>query len=116
MAVWAAIRSLGRDGIAGLVDRCCDHASRFARLLDAHDGVRVVNDVVLNQVLVAFDGADDRADRIVARIQEEGTCWLGAATWQGRRVMRISVSGWSTTEHDVDRSVAAILTAVDAEP
>jgi glutamate/tyrosine decarboxylase-like PLP-dependent enzyme len=114
MAVWAAIRSLGRDGVAALVDRCCAHARRFADALDATDGVTVRNDVVLNQVLVSF-GDDARTDRVVERVQRSGTCWMGAATWHGRRVMRISVSGWSTTEADVDRCVRAILDAHAAE-
>ncbi|GAA2161143.1 pyridoxal phosphate-dependent decarboxylase family protein [Pedococcus bigeumensis] len=105
--VWAALRELGRDGVADLVERCCTLARRFADGLEA-GGAEVVNDVVLNQVLVGF-GSDERTDRIVDGVQREGTCWLGATTWHGRRLMRVSVSNWSTTEEDVDRSVAAIL-------
>ncbi|HEX9992422.1 MAG TPA: pyridoxal-dependent decarboxylase [Acidimicrobiales bacterium] len=107
---WAALRELGRDGVADLVERCCRLARRFAAGLDAADGVEVVNDVVLNQVLVGF-GDDDRADRVVAAVQRDGTCWLGGTTWRGRRLVRIAVSNWSTTEDDVDRSVDAILRA-----
>ena len=93
--------------MADLVDRCCHLARRFADSLGAA-GFEVVNDVVLNQVLVSF-GDDARTDRVIAAIQRDGTCWMGGTTWRGRRLMRISVSNWSTTEADVDRSVAAIL-------
>jgi len=106
-AVWAALRELGRDGVSDLVDRCCALARRFADGLSA-GGAVVVNDVVLNQVLVDF-GSDARNDAVVEGVQREGTCWLGATTWHGRRLMRISVSNWSTTEVDIDRSVAAVL-------
>jgi glutamate/tyrosine decarboxylase-like PLP-dependent enzyme len=114
-AVWAALRELGRQGAADLVDRCCTLAQRFADGLTA-GGAEVVNDVVLNQVLVSF-GTDARTDRIIDAVQRDGTCWLGGTTWRGRRLMRVSVSNWSTTEADVDRSVAAILrvAAVDGE-
>jgi glutamate/tyrosine decarboxylase-like PLP-dependent enzyme len=109
LAVWAAIRSLGRTGVAGLVDQCCARARRFARQLGAADGVEIANDVVLNQVLVRFNDDDAHTDRVVDAVQADGTCWTGAATWRGRRYMRISVSNWSTTEDDVDRSVEAML-------
>jgi len=108
-AVWAALRELGRDGIAELVDRCCTHARRFADGLRS-GGAEVVNDVVLNQVLVGF-GSDESTDAVIDGVQRDGTCWLGGTTWRGRRLMRISVSNWSTTEEDVDRSVTAILRA-----
>jgi glutamate/tyrosine decarboxylase-like PLP-dependent enzyme len=110
-ATWAALRELGRDGVAALVERCCAHARRFADRLGAVDGVAIANDVVLNQVLVGF-GDDDRTGHIVRAVQESGECWMGDTTWHGRRLMRISVSNWRTTEEDVDRSVAAILEAV----
>ena len=109
-AVWAALRELGRDGVAELVERNCRLARRFADGARRPGGAEVANDVVLNQVLVGF-GADDRTDRVIDRVQRDGTCWLGGTTWRGRRLMRISVSNWSTTEADVDRSVAAILRA-----
>jgi glutamate/tyrosine decarboxylase-like PLP-dependent enzyme len=109
-ATWAALRELGRNGVAALVERCCAHARRFADRLGAVDGVDIANDVVLNQVLVGF-GDDDRTGRIVRAVQESGECWMGDTTWHGRRLMRISVSNWRTTEDDVDRSVAAILDA-----
>lgn len=106
-ATWAALRELGRDGLAELVDRCCAHARRFGEQLSAMDGVEVGNEIVLNQVLVSF-GSDERTDRVIAGVQEDGTCWMGGTTWRGRRYMRISVSNWSTTEADVDRSVESI--------
>jgi glutamate/tyrosine decarboxylase-like PLP-dependent enzyme len=106
-ATWAALRSLGRSGAADLVERCCALARRFADGLAAHDGIEIANDVVLNQVLVRVGDAD-LTDRLERRLQEEGTLWLGATTWRGERLLRISVSNWSTTEDDVDRCVEAI--------
>ncbi|MGH8969398.1 MAG: pyridoxal phosphate-dependent decarboxylase family protein [Actinomycetes bacterium] len=106
-ATWAALRQLGRDGVADLVDRCCRLASRFADGL-AEGGADIANEVVLNQVLVGFD-SDAHTDRVIDAVQRDGTCWMGGTTWRGRRLMRISVSNWSTTEADVDRSVEAIL-------
>jgi glutamate/tyrosine decarboxylase-like PLP-dependent enzyme len=112
-AVYAAIRALGRAGIAEMVERCCGLARRFAERLAAADGVEVLNDVVLNQVLVRFHAADGDHDahtsRVVQRVQQDGTCWLSGTTWNGHEAMRISVSNWSTGADDVDRSVAAIL-------
>jgi len=107
--VWAVLRALGRSGLADLVERDCLHAARFAGgLRDA--GFEILNDVVLNQVLVSF-GDDETTRRVAAAIQDEGTCWCGATVWQGRTAMRISVSGWSTTADDVERSLAAMLRA-----
>ncbi|HEV8527731.1 MAG TPA: aminotransferase class V-fold PLP-dependent enzyme [Actinomycetes bacterium] len=112
--IWAAIRELGRSGIAEMVDRGCECARRFADGLGAAPGVEILNEVVLNQVLVRFtapDGGDSDAftREVVSRVQADGTSWLGGTTWQGKAAMRISVSNWSTTEADVDRSVEAIL-------
>ena len=112
--VYAVLRSLGRSGVEELVDRCCALARRFAEQLARAPRVQVLNDVVLNQVLVRFEPpgggeADAFTQEVVSRVQQDGTCWLGGSVWKGRQVMRISVSGWSTTEADVDRSVAAIL-------
>ena len=112
--IWVALRSLGRSGVAELVERCCTCARRFAEVLDAVPGVEVLNDVVLNQVLVRFDDDDATTDAVVAAVQADGTCWMGPTTWRGRRAMRISVSNWATTIADVDRSCAAIL-AVHAQ-
>ena len=105
--VWAALRTLGRAGVAELVERTCRHARRFAAALrDA--GHSVHNEVVLNQVLVSFGDAD-RTRKVVAALQAEGTCWAGATTWQGHAAMRISVSSWATSDEDVERSLAAML-------
>jgi glutamate/tyrosine decarboxylase-like PLP-dependent enzyme len=104
--IWAALHSLGREGVAALVDRCCAHARRFARELEAA-GFEILNDVVLNQVLVAF-GDEAATARLIAALQAEGTCWCGPTRWQGRAAMRISVSSWATTDDDVARSIAAI--------
>jgi glutamate/tyrosine decarboxylase-like PLP-dependent enzyme len=107
--VYAAIRSLGRQGIAALVERCCDHASRFAELLEA-GGATILNDVVLNQVLVRL-GNGEQTRATIARVQEDGVCWLSGTDWNGEHAMRISVSNWRTTEDDVEQSAAAILAA-----
>jgi glutamate/tyrosine decarboxylase-like PLP-dependent enzyme len=106
------VRQLGRTGIAELVERCCSLARRFAEQLAGIDGVKVVNDVVLNQVLVGF-GDDECTERVIDQVQRSGECWMGATTWHGQRLMRISVSNWRTTPNDVDRSVAAILAATN---
>jgi glutamate/tyrosine decarboxylase-like PLP-dependent enzyme len=107
--VWAALRSLGRSGLAELVSRNCRQARRIADGLE-EGGAEVLNEVVLNQVVVAF-GDDERTRQVTARIQDAGTCWCGGTTWRGRAAMRISVSSWATTAEDVERSIAAILEA-----
>jgi glutamate/tyrosine decarboxylase-like PLP-dependent enzyme len=109
--VWAALRQLGRAGLADLIERTCALAGRFADGL-SRKGHRVLNDVVLNQVLVSF-GSAERTRAVIARIQSEGTCWCGGTVWHGETAMRISVSSWATTEADVDRSLAAILRAAE---
>jgi glutamate/tyrosine decarboxylase-like PLP-dependent enzyme len=106
-AVWAALRSLGRSGVVEMVDRCCAMAREFAGLLADEPGIEIRNDVVLNQVLVAFAGVD--VDALVAAIQADGTCWMGATTWRGERLMRISVSNWQTDHDDVVRSAEAVI-------
>jgi len=105
--IWAALAQMGRSGVASLVARCCEHAQHFARVLDAA-GFEILNDVVLNQVLVSFGDAA-KTDRIIRSIQRDGTCWCGITVWQGKTAMRISVSNWSTTTADVERSLAAVL-------
>jgi glutamate/tyrosine decarboxylase-like PLP-dependent enzyme len=105
--VWAALRSLGREGLADLVERTCRHAAQFAAGLRGA-GYEVLNDVVLNQVLISF-GDDETTRRVIAGIQQDGTCWCGGTVWQGRTAMRISVSSWATTEEDVERSLAAMI-------
>jgi glutamate/tyrosine decarboxylase-like PLP-dependent enzyme len=107
--VWAALRSLGRSGVADLVERCCALARRMADRLRGEPGVEILNDVVLNQVLVRFGDSDEQTKEVIRRVQEDGTCWLGGSQWHGKAVMRISVSNWSTTEADVDLSAEAIL-------
>ena len=109
--IYAAINSLGRAGIAELVERCCDHAARFGDVLGADPGVEILNDVVLNQVLVRFGGSDAITQATVRGVQADGTCWLSGTEWQGRAAMRISVSNWQTSVEDVERSAAAILEA-----
>ncbi|MCA1714003.1 MAG: aminotransferase class V-fold PLP-dependent enzyme, partial [Gammaproteobacteria bacterium] len=106
--VYATLRALGRDGVEDLVDRCCARARQMARLLAAEEGVRILNDVVLNQVLVRFGDDDETTRAVVAGVQQEGTCWLSGTTWQGMAAMRISVSNWATSEEDAARSAAAI--------
>ena len=109
--IWAAIMSLGRDGIEEMVNRNCLQARRFAAgLRDA--GWEILNDVVLNQVLVAF-GDDRTTTDVIQGVQREGTCWCGKTSWNGRAAMRISVSSWATTGNDVERSLAAILSVAD---
>ena len=105
--VWAALRSLGREGIAEMIERNCTQARRFAEKLAA-SGCEILNEVFLNQVLVSFGDAE-RTKRVIEGIQAEGTCWCGVTVWQGRTAMRISVSSWATTADDVDKSVEAIL-------
>ena len=107
--LYAALRSLGRSGVQALVERCCALARRVADRLREADGVEILNDVVLNQVLVRFDSSDDRTRAVIAAVQDDGTAWMGGTTWQGKAAMRISVSNWSTTEADADRTVDAIL-------
>lgn len=110
-AVYAALRSLGRAGVRELVERCCDLARRMAERLDAEPGVSVLNDVVLNQVLVRFGDDDQATNAVIARVQERGTAWMAGTVWRGRAAMRISVSNWSTTEADADRTAEAIVEA-----
>ena len=105
--VWAALRSLGRSGLANLIERTCRHAQRFAEGLRAA-GYPILNDVVINQVLVSF-GDEAKTRRVIEAIQRDGTCWCGPTVWQGHTAMRISVSSWATTEADVERSVAAMI-------
>lgn len=107
LEIWAALRSLGRAGLADLIERCCRHAARFAEGLRAA-GYEILNDVALNQALVSF-GDDATTRRVIEAIQADGTCWCGGTMWQGRAAMRVSVSSWATTEDDVERSLDAII-------
>jgi glutamate/tyrosine decarboxylase-like PLP-dependent enzyme len=114
VTVYAALRSLGRRGVRDLVERCCAHARLFAQLLEHDKRVKILNDVVLNQVLVRFGDDDEFTRAVISRVQEEGTCWLSGTTWHKLAAMRISVSNWSTTTRDVEISAQAILRAVEA--
>jgi glutamate/tyrosine decarboxylase-like PLP-dependent enzyme len=121
--VYAALRSLGRSGLAAMIGGCCAIARRMADGLRDAEGVTILNDVVLNQVLARFSppgsapgagsgpdaASDDYTRRVIAAVQADGTCWLGGTTWHGMAAMRISVSNWSTTDADADISVEAIL-------
>jgi glutamate/tyrosine decarboxylase-like PLP-dependent enzyme len=121
-AVYATLRSLGRSGVRDLVDRCCALARRIADGLAAEPRAEILNDVVLNQILVRFHPPDDDSAEaidaftreVITRVQEEGEAWMGGTVWHDMAAMRISVSGWATTEADADRTVAAILRAVRA--
>ncbi len=105
--IWAALHSLGRSGLADMIERTCQHAARFAEGLRAA-GYQVLNEVELNQVLVSFGDAETTR-RVMAAVQSDGTCWCGGTVWQGHTAMRISVSSWATTEADVERSLEAML-------
>ncbi len=111
---WAALRSLGRSGLADLIDRCCRHAARMASLLRA-GGCQILNQVDLNQVLVSF-GTENETRRVIAAVQQDGTCWCGGTVWHGTTAMRISVSSWATTDDDIDRSASAILRIASERP
>lgn len=111
--IWAALRSLGRTGVAELVGRTCRQARRFAEGLQ-EAGYEVLNEVVLNQVLASF-GDPETTQRVIAGIQNEGTCWCGGTVWQGRTAMRISVSSWATTDQDVEQSLEAMLRVARGE-
>ncbi|NND70882.1 MAG: aspartate aminotransferase family protein [Rhodothermales bacterium] len=111
--VWAALLSLGRSGLAELVERNCAQAARFAAGLQSH-GFKVLNDVVLNQVLVSF-GESDRTKRVIEAVQNDGTMWVGGTEWQGQTAMRISVSSWLTSDEDIDMCIDAIARIVREE-
>jgi len=113
MEVWAALKSLGRSGLAEMIERNCRMAERFAAGLRTA-GFTVLNEVVLNQVMVSF-GSAEKMQQVIAEIQREGTCWCGGTQWQGHAAMRISVSNWQTTEEDVDRSLEAMVRIAKAE-
>jgi glutamate/tyrosine decarboxylase-like PLP-dependent enzyme len=111
--IYAVLRTLGRQGLSDIVTRCCDCATRMADTLGAHPGITILNEVVLNQVLVRVtspSGVNITA-KVIGRVQQEGVCWVGGTTWGGQPAMRISISNWSTTSDDIDRSAASIISA-----
>jgi glutamate/tyrosine decarboxylase-like PLP-dependent enzyme len=109
--VWQTGGPLGRCGVAALVVRCSRNAQIFATLVCAEPGIEVLNDVVFNQVAVRFGDSDDPTHAVISAVQAEGTCWAGGASWHGKAVMRWSVSNWSTTPGDIDRSAQAVINA-----
>jgi len=111
LPVYAALRWLGREGVASLVDRCCENATLIADRLRQADGVDVLNEVVLNQVLVRFEDDDTATNEVIRRTQQSGTCWVSGSTFRGLAAMRISIVGWQTTAADMERSAEAILDA-----
>ncbi|HEX7705990.1 MAG TPA: aminotransferase class V-fold PLP-dependent enzyme [Thermoanaerobaculia bacterium] len=113
VSVYAALRSLGRHGVESLIDRNCAQARQMASILAEHQGVEILTDVVLNQVLVRFGDDDELTRAVISGVQDEGTCWLGGTIWHGLAAMRISFSNWATSEEDVQRSGAAILRVLD---
>ena len=110
--IWAALKSMGRQGLSELVERNCRQAHKLGSALH-QAGIEVLNDVVLNQVVVSF-GSDRRTNKVIAKIQDEGECWCGGTVWHGRAAMRISISSWATTDNDIERSLSAILRAAQA--
>ncbi|MGH7083044.1 MAG: pyridoxal phosphate-dependent decarboxylase family protein, partial [Acetobacteraceae bacterium] len=112
--IWAALKAMGRQGLALLVARNCRQAERLAAGLRAR-GIGILNEVVLNQVVVSF-GSDQRTNSVIAKLQDDGECWCGGTVWRGRVAMRISVSSWATTKDDIERSLAAILSAAQSIP
>ena len=118
VTVYAALRTLGRQGIEKMIDRSCAQASQMAEIVRQHARVELLHDVVLNQVLVRFKsksfGTDEFTRRVITKVQQDGTCWLAGTTWHDMAAMRISFSNWATTESDVERSAAAILRSIEA--
>jgi glutamate/tyrosine decarboxylase-like PLP-dependent enzyme len=116
--VYAALRSMGRRGVGDLVERCCQLATHLENRLRAHSGLLILNDVVLNQVLVRVTtGPDPDASTraMIDRLQKEGTCWASGTTWHGMAALRVSISNWSTTEADIERTATAIIKCAEPE-
>jgi glutamate/tyrosine decarboxylase-like PLP-dependent enzyme len=113
--IYAVLKTLGREGVAGLVSRTCARARQMAERLRPDPAVTILNDVVLNQVLVRIRSrrGGNVTSAVIARVQDEGVCWVGGTTWEGEPAMRISISNWSTLPDDIDRSAASILGAVE---
>jgi glutamate/tyrosine decarboxylase-like PLP-dependent enzyme len=111
--IYAVLKTLGRDGVAALVEGNCQRARQMAEILRSHPGVTILNDVVLNQVLVRFRNraGQNVTPAVIARVQQAGVCWVGGTIWEREPAMRIAISNWSTTEEDIARSAASILAA-----
>jgi aromatic-L-amino-acid decarboxylase len=107
VATYAALRQLGRAGVAELVERCCRHARRMVNEIGALEGAEVLWEPTINQGLVRF-GDDERTERVIARVVASGEAFFGATTWRGKRAMRVSVCNWRTTDTDVERAIAAV--------
>ena len=105
--IWATLRTLGKNGVAELIERTCNHAKKFSEELN-RAGFNILNDVVINQVLVSF-GDSETTNKIISEIQKDGTCWCGGTVWHDKTAMRISVSSWATTDEDVEKSLKAII-------
>ena len=114
-AVYAALRSLGRSGLTELVERCCDAAARFATAIAELEGVELLNEVVLNQVLFRFE-SDERTDEVLRRVQEGGRVWMSGTTWDGRKAIRVSVSNWQTGDDEIELAVEAFRQAYGQAP
>jgi glutamate/tyrosine decarboxylase-like PLP-dependent enzyme len=108
---YAALRSLGRRGVAGIIENCCARAAQLAELLAKVPGVEILNEVTLNQVLVRFGDDDTVTDEVIRAVQDDGVCWLGGTTFRGRRAMRFSICNWATSPEDIERSAASIAAA-----
>jgi glutamate/tyrosine decarboxylase-like PLP-dependent enzyme len=113
LTVYAALRSLGRKGLADLIDGCCTLAARFAEGVEQLPGCELLNEVVINQVLFRFED-DESTLAVLEAVQRSGEAWMGGTTWDGRAAIRVSVSSWRTTEADIDRTVAAFEAALVA--
>jgi glutamate/tyrosine decarboxylase-like PLP-dependent enzyme len=109
--VYAALRSLGREGVARIVENCCARATQLAELLANVPEVRILNDVTLNQVLVRFGDDDAMTDAVIRAVQDNGICWLAGTTWHGVRAMRVSICNWATSADDIERSAGSIVAA-----
>jgi glutamate/tyrosine decarboxylase-like PLP-dependent enzyme len=110
--VYAALRSLGREGVAEMVENCCARAAQFAQLLAKLPEAEILNDVTLNQVLVRFSDDDTATDAVISAVQDDGVCWLAGTTWNGRRAMRVSICNWATSAEDVERSAKSVAVAI----
>ena len=113
VATYAALRELGRAGVAELIERCCEHARRMVTRMGALDGVEVLWEPTINQGLVRFldpTGADHDGwtEQVIARAVSSGEAFFGATTWRGKRAMRVSVCNWRTTDDDVERAIGAV--------